>query len=97
MIAEKDGFLRIDVRVIPHSSRCFLEWDGETLRIKLTSPPVEGKANSQLIELISKFFSIPKRNISIEGGSFSRNKRIKIEGMDKEAFLKAIENKSIKC
>lgn len=92
MITEKDGSLRIDVRVIPHSSKCSMEWDGKTLRVKLTSPPAEGKANGQLIEYISKKFYVLKKNITIESGTFSKNKRIKIDGIGREAFLKAIEN-----
>ncbi len=93
MITERDRYLIIDVKATPHSSKVSVIWEGDFLRVKLTAPPVEGKANNQLIEIISDTFAIPKKSISIEGGLSSKNKRVKIEGLSKEVFLKTIENK----
>lgn len=50
-----------------------------TLKIKLTSAPVDNKANESLIELLSGHFQIPKSQIKIVRGRTSKNKMIEIQ------------------
>jgi len=60
-------------------------------RAKLTSPPVDGAANDQLVALLAKIFQTSKREVEIISGSNSRTKRIQIHGLsvqEAEAFLK---------
>ena len=57
--------------------------DGALL-IRLNAPPVEGAANSELIQVISDALGVPKRSISIVSGQRSRLKRIRIEGVTEE-------------
>ena len=57
--------------------------DGALL-VRLNSPPVEGAANSELIQVISDALGVPKRSISIVFGPRSRLKRIRIEGVTEE-------------
>jgi len=78
----KEG-ITIEVKVEPRSSRAEIRGVmGNTLKVKLTSAPVAGAANRQLIELLSKEFGIKKSSIKIMKGETSRNKVIKIEGID---------------
>jgi uncharacterized protein (TIGR00251 family) len=66
----KDGII-IDVKVDPRSSRNEIAGVvGNVVKIKLTSPPVEGAANEQLIELLSERFDIKKSNINDIKGDF---------------------------
>lgn len=51
---------------------------GERLKIRITAPPVEGKANAQLIKLLSKAFKTPKGHITIEQGTQGRQKTVRI-------------------
>lgn len=51
---------------------------GERIKIRLNAPPVDGKANSQLIAFLSKAFAVPKHAIQIESGQLSRQKRLRI-------------------
>ncbi|MEW6739271.1 MAG: DUF167 domain-containing protein [Nitrospirota bacterium] len=78
----KDGII-IQVKVIPRSSKKEIAGvEGNTIKIKLTAPPVEGAANEQLIELLSETLSIKKGNIEIVKGDSSRYKTVKIKGVN---------------
>ncbi|RMG74584.1 MAG: YggU family protein [Nitrospirae bacterium] len=78
----------IEVKVEPRSSRAQVAGLlGEKLKVKLTSPPVEGAANKQLIEVLSKFFGVKKSSISIIRGQSSKNKTIEIEGLSEPPQL----------
>mgnify|MGYP000735950613 CR=1 FL=1 len=71
-----DGLL-IDVRVQPKSSKnAIVGIHGAALKIKLNAPPVEGKANKALIQLVAKLLKCPKSNVEIVSGQASRNKRL---------------------
>lgn len=81
---EADG-VSFEVRVQPRSSKteiCGIQ-DG-TLRVRLTSPPVDGAANRQCIELLSRKMKIPKRAIRIASGASARRKRLKVLGLGVE-------------
>jgi len=55
-----------------------------TIKIKLTAPPVEGKANQALVEFLSEVLDIPRSKIDIVAGSNSREKLISILDLDAE-------------
>jgi uncharacterized protein (TIGR00251 family) len=59
---------------------------GDVLKIKVNAPPVGGAANKELIELLSDKFSMRKTAIKIIKGHTSRNKVVKIEGIEKIEF-----------
>ena len=81
---EADG-VSFEVRVQPRSSKTEISGiqDG-VLRVRLTSPPVDGAANRQCIELLSRKMKIPKRAIRIASGEKARRKRLKILGLGVE-------------
>ncbi len=87
MITQKDGYILFDIRIVPRSSINKLEKNGENLRLKITSAPVEGEANKALILFLSRFLSLPQKSISIERGLSSRNKLIRADGITKEQFI----------
>jgi uncharacterized protein (TIGR00251 family) len=68
------------VKVKPNSKQQKIteEEDG-SLTISLKSPPVDGKANEELIKLLSKKFHVPKSSIRIKSGLSSRQKLIEID------------------
>lgn len=78
----KDGII-IEVRVIPRSSKKEIAGvSGNVVKVKLTAPPVDGAANEQLREVLAERFGIRKVNIVILKGESSKNKLIKITGVD---------------
>ena len=51
---------------------------GERLKIRLTAPPVEGKANAHLLAFLAGAFGVPKSQVSLESGELNRQKRVRI-------------------
>ncbi|MBT0662761.1 YggU family protein [Geobacter pelophilus] len=71
------------VHVQPRASRmeiCGMQ--GDALKVRLTSPPVEDAANRQLEEFIAKTLGIAKSKVSVISGTKSRQKRLLIRGAD---------------
>jgi len=62
--------------------------EGDTLRVRVASPPVDGSANQDMIKLLSRGIGVRKDRIEILSGQRSRLKTIRIHGMTKdELFL----------
>ena len=80
---ENDGDLIFGVGVIPRASKSEIigEYAG-ALKVKLTSPPVDGAANKELIKLLSKEFGVSKTDIEIVSGQTSKRKKVKIGGVE---------------
>jgi uncharacterized protein (TIGR00251 family) len=77
----------ISVRVIPRAQKSIIAGRrGDALLVRLAAPPVEGVANRALIELLSRAFQRPRRNISIISGEKSRDKLVAIEGITGAEF-----------
>ena len=72
--------MQISVKVKPNSKeqKIIEEVDG-SLTIRLISPPVDGKANEELIKVLSKKYHIPKSYIRIKSGISSRQKLVEID------------------
>ena len=51
---------------------------GDSLKVRIKAPPVEGKANSYLIKFLAKQFGVSKRDVEIITGELSREKRVRI-------------------
>jgi len=60
------------------------------LKIRLTSPPVEGAANKACIKFLAKRLGVSTARVDIVGGLTSKNKIIRVEGMDESSFLQKI-------
>ena len=74
--------LSVKVKVEPRSSKSgIIGLYGDALKVKLTSPPVDGKANEELVELLAKECGIPKSAIEIVSGQSSKNKLVRIAGI----------------
>jgi uncharacterized protein len=56
---------------------------GDALKLSLTAPPVEGKANQAVIEFFADLFAIPRSSVTIASGETSRNKVVRIAGVSK--------------
>jgi hypothetical protein len=76
---QTDGCLLLNLHVQPRASRtCLTGVHGDALKLTITAPPVDGKANKEIIAFLAGFFKIPKREITIVGGMQSRAKRCRI-------------------
>lgn len=72
--------MKIKVYVQPNASvtKIIGKHDG-ALKIKVKAPPVDGKANKEIIEYLSELLSLPKKSISISHGETGRHKLIEID------------------
>lgn len=87
-----DGIV-LSLHVQPRSSRnevCGVH--GDALKVRLTSPPVDGAANKLCREFLAELFKVPKSAIDIVSGEASRHKRVRITGGDPERLRQIIES-----
>lgn len=74
------------LKIVPNSSRNEVVREDDYIKIKITAPPVENKANKVLIEFLSKKLSVAKTKIKIIRGETSKLKTISVEDMTEEDF-----------
>jgi uncharacterized protein len=78
--------------VIPRASRSeIVGMHAGILKVRLTSPPVDGAANDELVKLLAKTFDISKQDIEIVTGQTSKSKRIRLWKVDQVALNKVIK------
>ena len=81
-ITEKDGVVSFAVRVQPRASRD--EFAGEYqdgLKVRLTAPPVDDRANQALRKFLAACLKVPVTAVRIAAGEHSRTKRVEIRGV----------------
>ena len=89
-VTEDALVLRIHVQ--PRASKnevCGIQ--GDALKIRLTSPPVDGAANKLCREFIADLLGVSRSSVEIISGGTSRFKRVKITGDDAERLIKIID------
>ncbi len=77
----KDGII-FQIKISPNSSKNEVIKTPDLVKIKITAPPVDGKANKCLIEYLSKLFKIPKTSVEIIKGETSKEKTLLIKVLD---------------
>jgi uncharacterized protein (TIGR00251 family) len=73
------------VRVQPRSSEnALVGWSGDTVKVRVTAPPVEGAANTACLSVLSKLLDVPLTHMSLVKGEHSRNKVVRILGLTED-------------
>ena len=81
-IHETSGGVTFAVRIHPRAKKDGITGElGDALKVSLTAPPVEGKANDACIEFFAKLLKLPRSSITIAAGQASRNKVIRVAGL----------------
>jgi uncharacterized protein len=81
----------IRVHVIPNAKIDKVVGEhGDTIKIKLRAPAVEGKANAALRRFLAEKLSMPQRTIVLECGNRSRDKVIRIDGLSKKDIRRGL-------
>ena len=79
--------LIVNVRVVPRSDRDeVVGVHGESLKIRINAPPIDGKANDRLVRFLSAQLGIPVSGIQIIRGLTSREKQLLVAGVKSEEF-----------
>ena len=64
---------------------------GDALKLALTAPPVDGKANQAVIEFFADLFAISRSSVTIASGETSRNKIIRVSGISAEQVRQKLQ------
>ncbi|MCL2025912.1 MAG: DUF167 domain-containing protein [Leptospirales bacterium] len=80
----------IKITVTPKSSKSLISVEDGHVRIKLQSPPTNGKANEECIRLFAKVLDLPKSSINIVRGEKSRQKLISLNGISFEEAMERL-------
>lgn len=83
--------VRISLRVYPNASRNeMVGFTDGVLRVKVSAPPIKGKANRELITFLSRLLGVGKGSVNIIKGHTTRNKVVAIDGLSREEALKRL-------
>jgi uncharacterized protein (TIGR00251 family) len=88
---ESGLYLKLRVQPKAGKNELSLSKSRDALKVKLTSAPVDGEANKALIKILSKFLKIKKTSITITSGKKSRDKRVKLEGVEPKEIETALK------
>jgi uncharacterized protein (TIGR00251 family) len=81
-ISEKEGFVSFAVRVQPRASRDEIVGEYlDGLKIRLTAPPVDDRANAALRRFLASRLKVPLAAVRIASGGRGRTKRVEINGV----------------
>jgi uncharacterized protein len=90
-VRDVPGGVELSVFCQPKAARSALVgMHGGALKAKVKAPPVEGRANRALLELLSAALAVPTGRLTLVSGEQSRNKRIRVDGVDAATALGAI-------
>jgi uncharacterized protein (TIGR00251 family) len=93
IVERKDGCI-FRVRVQPRARRDEIRGlHGDALKIRLTAPPVAGKANQALQKFLAKRLGIPPSSVEILTGHTSRQKRVRVTGVSAKAIHALLQAK----
>ena len=70
----------LNIRVIPNAKQNKIVEETNRLKVYLTAPPVEGKANMALIEFLAEHFGVKKKQVRIVRGERGRDKVVEVNG-----------------
>ena len=89
--SQKDGTLLLALHVQPRAAKNELTGmhDG-ALKLRLTTPPVDGKANKAVITFLSGILGLPRSSLTLHSGARNRRKLIRITGTDENAVRKSL-------
>jgi uncharacterized protein len=92
LTALPDGSVLVHIYVQPKASKSRVVglFDG-CLKIAITAPPVDGKANEEVVKFLARLLNIPGRDIVIQSGEQSRRKRVLIQTETFDEILAKLE------
>ena len=82
---ESGSAVTFAVKVHPRARKNAITGEvGDALKVSLTTPPVEGRANEACIEFFAKLLKVPRSSVTIASGQTSRNKVIGVAGVTRQ-------------
>jgi len=85
---------KISLRVYPSTNRSeVVGFRNGVLQVNVSAPPTKGKANRELITVLSQLLEIGKGSVNIIKGHTNRNKIVAIDGLSQEEVMKRLSSK----
>jgi len=85
--------MELRVRVTARASRDELAGLREgVLHVRVTAPPVDGRANQAVCKLIARAVGVGRTSVTVARGERSRDKVVRVEGVEPEAALRALRS-----
>jgi uncharacterized protein (TIGR00251 family) len=79
------------VKVHPRAKKNAITGElGDVLKVSLTAPPIDGKANQACIEFFAKLLKVPRSSVTIASGQSSHQKVIRVIGLSAEEVRKRV-------
>ena len=83
--------VEINIHVLPRSSQSKITGlHDDSVKVKLTKPPVDGQANAECCRVIAKYFGLSKSQVSVLKGASSRQKTLLVEGVSVSAVIEKL-------
>ncbi len=90
-LEQAEGGVRLRLRIQPRASRTEVAGlHGDSLRIRLSAPPVDGAANEELVRFLAELLHVPVRAVEITAGHSGRQKTVRVLGVDRAAAAAAL-------
>jgi uncharacterized protein len=82
LIHESEEAVSFAVKVHPRAKKNAITGElGDALKVSLTAPPLEGRANEACIEFFARILKVPRSSVTIASGAGGRNKVIRVAGV----------------
>jgi len=82
MIRDTPNGVTFAVKVHPRAKKNAITGEaGDALKVALTAPPLDGKANEACIDFFAKLLKVPRSSVTIAAGQNSRNKVVRVAGL----------------
>ena len=94
-LRETPAGVTFSIKVHPRAKKNAITGEvGDVLKVALTAPPVEGKANEACIDFFAKLLKVPRSSVTIAAGQTSRNKVVRIIGLSAVEIEKRLNLRS---
>ena len=91
-IGEKNGAVTFKIRVQPRAAQSAIAGvHGDAVKVRIASPPVDGKANEEVRQFFARLLDVPKSAVEILAGESTRDKLLRIHNVELKRVRKAID------
>jgi uncharacterized protein (TIGR00251 family) len=91
-VQQQGDAVRFAIKVHPRAKRERISGVlGDALKVELTAPPVDGRANEACIRFFVDLFNVPRSSVIIASGASSRNKVVRVTGISAKSVNRLLE------
>lgn len=91
-VQESSNGVTFTVKIHPRAKKNAITGEfGDTLKLSLAAPPIDGKANEACIEFFAKLLKVPRSSVTIASGQSNCKKVIRVVGISAAEIRKSIE------